>query len=289
MATVTAQMVKELRDRTGAGMMDSKKALQEADGDIDKAIAVLRERGMAKAAKKEGREASEGVITAYLADDRRSGVILEVNCETDFVARTDKFKAFAQQLAAHVALAHPGTVDEMLTQPYSGESGKTVDDFIKETIATLGENIRLKRFQPVALENGGTLASYIHPGDKLGVMVAVETVGNSDSLQTFARDVAMHIAAAEPKAITRDDVDKTLVDAERAIYQKQAENEGKPAQVIEKIVSGKIDKFLSESVLLEQPYVKDNDKTVGDFVRETASTVGSDIAIKNFARFRLGE
>jgi elongation factor Ts len=285
---ISAQMVKELREQTGAGMMDCKKALAEAGGKFERAVEVLRERGIAKAASKEGRTTSEGLIVSHITSGEKLGVMVEINCETDFVARTDKFREFVAGVAQHVATSKAADVDSLLAEPMA--SGKSVSDFVKETIASVGENMQIKRFARVATD--GFVTNYIHPGDKLGVMVEIaagSAAADKDGFRAFARDIAMQIAATNPTAVSRDQLDQTFVAKEREILRHQTENEKKPAAVIDKIVDGRIEKFYSEVVLLEQPFVKDNDKTVKDIIKDKAAATGDNIQVRRFVRFRLGE
>jgi len=220
--------------------------------------------------------------------------MIEINCETDFVARTDQFKTFCMNIAKHVAanpsLGSAGSGDLLLPQPFSAKPSMTVGDAITETIAGLGENTILKRFARFETTSG-VVSYYVHPGDKLGVLVEISAKSSPkvDELKTFARDVAMHVAAASPAAVRREQVDSTAIDAEKSIFRKQAENEKKPAAIIDKIVDGKVEKYYAEVVLMEQSYVKDNDKTVGDLVKEMSSLQGEPVAISRFVRFRLGE
>ncbi len=284
---ISAQMVKELREKTGAGMMDCKKALAEAAGKYDRAVEILREKGIAKAASKEGRTTSEGLIVSQISGDKL-GVMVEINCETDFVARTDKFRDFVANVANHVANSKASDVPGLLAEPMA--SGKSVSDYVTETIASTGENMQIKRFAKINTD--GFVTNYIHPGDKLGVMVEIGSAkagSNAEAFRAFARDIAMQIAATNPTAVNREQLDPTLVAKEREILRHQTENEKKPAAVIDKIVDGRMEKFYSEVVLLEQPFVKDNDKTVKDIIKEKAAAMGDDIQVRRFIRFRLGE
>jgi elongation factor Ts len=285
---ISAQMVKQLRDQTGAGMMDCKKALAEAAGDFEKAVTVLRERGIAKASSKEGRSTSEGLVASFIQPGDKLGVLVEINCETDFVARTDKFREFVSLIGKHIASSPASDVEALLNEKIAG--GKSVSDLLKETIGSIGENMQIKRF--VRFSTDGYLTSYIHPGDKLGVMVelaAGKDAAGKNGFTTFARDIAMQIAATNPQAVSRDQLDQTLVAKEREILRHQTENEKKPAAVIDKIVDGRMEKYYSEVVLLEQPFVKDNDKTIQDLVKEKTALVGESVQVKRFVRFRLGE
>lgn len=287
---ISAQMVKELREKTGAGMMDCKKALSETSGDVDKAVSLLREKGIAKAASKEGRATSEGIIATHVNPEERMGVLVEINCETDFVARTDKFKQFAREIATHVAEQAPGSLDELLNQPMKDHGGKSVSDHVKEFIGSLGENTQIRRF--ARLDDGNYVTTYVHPGDKLAVLVEIEGghkhAGNPVFKQ-FARDVAMQVAATNPQAVRREEMNQETLQNEREIYRKQVLNEGKPEKIVDKIVDGKIEKYFSETVLMEQLFVKDNDKTIQDVVKETTNAIGDTLRIRRFVRFRLGE
>lgn len=286
---ISAKMVKELREKTGAGMMDCKAALGETAGDFEKAIALLREKGIAKATSKEGRTTSEGIIAHRIGGGDKLGVLVEINCETDFVARTDQFKVFAKEIADQVASTKVRTVDELLESKLAA-GGKTVSELVKGIIGSLGENTQIKRF--VRFEGGGNVTAYIHPGDKLGVIVEITSgkpPADMDKFRTFARDIAMQVAAMSPKCVGRQELDQTAIAAEREIYRHQAQNEGKPVNVVDKIADGKIEKWYSEVVLMEQRFVKDNDKSIGDLVKEYSAAAGDTFVIKRFARFRLGE
>jgi elongation factor Ts len=285
-AEISAQAVKALREQTGAGMMDCKKVLADAAGDVKRAIELLRERGLAKAGKREGRATSEGVIA--IATEGARGGIVELGCETDFVARTDDFTRLAAELARTVARDPQASSAAALEQaPIDGEK---VSDRITAAIAKLGENIVVKRAAQLTAPAGGLVGGYLHAGGKLGVLVALSTQAKGPALQTLAKDLAMHVAAADPSpvAVDRGGVSKDLLDSERSIYRKQAEQTGKPPAVIEKIVEGRVAKFLSEIVLVEQPFVKDPDRTVGDLLREAAGQLGGPVAVASFQRFKVG-
>ncbi len=288
---ITANMVKELRVKTGAGMMDCKKALAETDGDTEKAIDFLREKGIAKAAGKAGRQTSEGLIVSKLANDLKSGAILEISCETDFVARTEDFQKFSSQLIDQ-ALAEDSAenIDAFLSRPFTANAGQSVAEAVQVQIGKLGENMQLRRVERFAVEDGGALSVYIHPGDKLGVLVEFSGVSDAaaDAFTRLARDIAMHIAAAAPQAITRDQLNQDSIDREREIYRQQAINEGKPEKIIDRIVDGKIDKFYGEITLLEQAFVKDPDTSVGDLLKSKAAEIGESLAVTRFARYLLG-
>ena len=286
MAEISAQAVKALREQTGAGMMDCKKVLADAGGDPKRAIELLRERGLAKAGKREGRATSEGIVA--IATLGEHGGIVELGCETDFVARTDDFNKLAADLARAVARdAQAGSAAALQQAPIDGEK---VSDRISAAIAKLGENIVVKRAAHVAAPPAGVVGGYVHAGGKLGVLVALSTRAAGDGAQALAKDVAMHVAAADPTpvAVDRNGVRKELLDAERAIFRKQAEQTGKPPAVIEKIVEGRVAKFLSEICLIEQPFVKDPDRSIGDLLREAAAAQGGAIAVTRFERFKVG-
>ena len=271
MATVTAAMVKELRERTGAGMMDCKKALAETAGDMSKAADYLREKGIAKAAKKSGRIAAEGAVAAYVSADGKIGAMAEINCETDFTANNENFRALVKEITEQVAKVNPADLDALNE---SKIGSKKVSDLVTEATATIGEKISVRRF--VRYETKGKLISYIHMGGKIGVLV--EMSGGSDEV---GKDVALQIAAMNPIAIDRDRVDAAELEHEKEILRKQALEEGKPEKIVERMVEGRIKKFYKEVCLVEQEFVKDNEKTVQDIL--------GDVKVLNFARFQLGE
>ena len=274
---ITASQVKELRERTGAGMMDCKKVLTETNGDEEKAIELLRERGLSKAAKKSGRIAAEGLAAAYITDDKKVGVVVEVNAETDFVAKNEEFKAFVADVAKQVATKNPANVEELLARESIAEAGKTVQEVLTNKIATIGENMSIRRFERFETENG-TIATYIHGDGKIAVLVEME---NAD--ETLAKDVCMQIAAARPEYLDRASVPADRVEKEMEILKAQAMNEGKPAEIAEKMVQGRIGKFYSEICLVEQPFVKNPDEKVGKMVE------GKGAKIVRFARLEKGE
>jgi len=285
-AEISAQAVKALREQTGAGMMDCKKVLADAGGDLKRAVELLRERGLAKAGKREGRATSEGIVAIATAGGR--GGIVELGCETDFVARTDDFMRLASELAGAVARdATAASAAALQAAPIDGEK---VADRITAAIAKLGENIVVKRAAHLAAPAGGVVGGYVHAGGKLGVLVALATQKAGDAAQALAKDVAMHVAAADPTplAVDRDGVKKELIDSERAIFRKQAEQSGKPPAVIEKIVEGRVAKFLSEICLVEQPFVKDPDRSIGDLLRDAQASLGGAVSVTGFERFKVG-
>lgn len=269
MAQITAAMVKELRETTGAGMMDCKKALSATDGDKEKAIDWLREKGISKAEKKAGRVAAEGAVFACV--DGSVGVILELNCETDFAAGNEQFRTLGDKILAHIAKTNPADLDALL----SGDlGGKKVSDLVTEATATIGEKILLRRF--VRYESAGRIGSYIHMGGKIGVLVDLS--GGDEAL---AKDVAMHIAASNPQAIDRAGVDASAIEHEKEVLRKQALEEGKPEKIVDKMVEGRINKFYKEVCLVEQEFVKDPDKKISDVLGGNA--------VKAFTRYQLGE
>jgi len=278
--TITAAAVKELRDRTGAGMMDCKKALTEADGDLQEAITILRTKGLAAASKKAHRKASEGVVA--VVGDAAKMAVLELNCETDFVARNPQFQEFAVALAEQALATGVADVEELRAQPFAGEPEHTVEQAISHLIATIGENIVLSRIATVKARPGHRLSSYIHGGGKIGVVVE-----GSDSVSDEAlHDVALHVAASQPRFVARDEVTDDILAAERKIALQQAVDQGKPEHIAEKIVTGKMEKFFEQEVLLEQPFAKDTDKSVAQYLRESG---GDDAIVASFVAFRLGE
>ncbi|MBD7910441.1 MULTISPECIES: translation elongation factor Ts [Clostridium] len=283
---ITAKSVKELRERTGAGMMDCKKALTETNGDIDKAIEFLREKGLAAAAKKAGRVAAEGLVKTYITDDNKTAGIVEVNCETDFVAANDQFVSFADRLAKMAAETSVATVEEFLEEKYEGE--KTVKEALTELIATLGENMTVRRFKKFQVEKGA-VQTYIHGGGRIGVVVELGCETESPVLAEVAKEICMQVAAANPLFLSKNDVDNEALEKEKEIYRVQALNEGKPEKIVDKMVMGRIQKYYKEVCLLEQLWVKDGDKTITKFVEEKAKEVGSPITINSFVRFERGE
>ena len=270
MAQITAALVKELREITGAGMMDCKKALVECEGDKDKAIDYLREKGIAKAAKKAGRIASEGVVAA--ASDGKTACIVEINSETDFVAKNENFLALVKKIAEHIVACKPADMDALNA---SQMDGKTVAEVMTEAVASIGEKLSLRRFEVYTTEDG-KLATYIHMGGKIGVIVEL-----SGGDETLGKDVAMQIAAAKPQCIGRDDVDQEALAHEREVLRKQALEEGKPEKIVEKMVDGRINKYYKEVCLVEQEFVKDSDKTIKDIL--------AGVEVRRFARFEMGE
>lgn len=291
MAEITAASVKDLRERTGAGMMDCKKALAQTDGDLEKAIEYLREKGLAAAAKKSGRIAAEGLVTAYIRDDKKVGVLVEVNCETDFVEKNPDFIKFANDVARLIAEKAPADVEALSTLTL--QDGKTVAETITGLISTIGENMTVRRFARFELAASGLIDYYIHMGGKIGVLIEcgvtkAETAGNAE-FAALVKDLAMQVAAAKPEYLTRAEVPAEVLEREKAIYKAQAMNEGKPEAIAEKIMLGRLDKFYKEICLQEQVFIKDSDKTVNKLIGELAAKLGENITIARFARFEKGE
>ncbi|RDI47428.1 translation elongation factor Ts [Falsibacillus pallidus] len=272
---ITAQMVKELREKTGAGMMDCKKALTETNGDMDKAIDFLREKGIAKAAKKADRIAAEG--TTFIQSAGNEAVILEVNSETDFVAKNEGFQNLVKELAAHLLSNKPASVEEANAQTM--ENGKTVEAFINESIAKIGEKLSLRRFEIKTKGDNAAFGEYLHMGGRIGVLTVLD--GTTDA--GLAKDVAMHAAALNPKYISRDQVSQEEVDREREVLTQQALNEGKPENIVAKMVEGRLSKFFEDICIVDQPFVKDPDQKVGKVVAAKGAT------IVELVRYEVGE
>ncbi|MBL4645646.1 MAG: elongation factor Ts [Rhizobiales bacterium] len=286
---VTAAMVKELRQATGVGMMDCKNALQENDGDMEAAIDWLRKKGLSKAAKKSSRVAAEGLVAVVV--DGNNAAIVEVNSETDFVARNDQFQALVKNIS-DIALSSDGTVAAIAAAKY-GDEGKTVADTIVTAIATIGENISLRRADKLSVDNG-VIASYVHNSvapnlGKIGVLVALETTGDKEAVAAGGKMIAMHIAATNPMALGPDDLDPAVVERERTVLIDQAKASGKPDNVVEKMVEGRIRKYFEEVTLIKQSFVIDTDYTVESFVEKLAKDVGTDVKLAGFRMFKLGE
>ena len=273
---VTASLVKELREKTGAGMMDCKKVLTETDGDMEKAIELLRERGIAKAAKKSGRVAAEGLVECYISEDGKVGAAVEVNSETDFVAKNDEFRTFVMNVAKQVVEKNPKDVEELLSQEAIFEAGKTVNEALIGKIATIGENLSIRRF--VRFESKGLLEKYIHGDGKIAVLINM-TKGDKET----AKDLCMQIAAARPEFVRREEVPQERVDKEMEILKAQAMNEGKPEQIAEKIVQGRVGKFYEEICLVDQVFVKDSSMKVSDLLKQ------KDADVAEFVRLEKGE
>ncbi|WP_017185276.1 translation elongation factor Ts [Alkalibacillus haloalkaliphilus] len=272
---ISAKLVKELREKTGAGMMDCKKALQETDGDLDQAVEFLREKGMSKAAKKADRIAAEG--STHIVTEGNTAVMIEVNAETDFVAKNDEFKNLLDVLANHILTHKPATVEEAFEQKINGE--ETVSEYITSAIAKIGEKLSLRRFEIFESDENSAIGAYIHMGGKIGVLTQLEGTTDED----VAKDVAMHVAAINPDYLSREEVDQEVVDTERERLKQQALEEGKPEHIVEKMVEGRLGKFFEDICLLDQSFVKDPDQTVKKYVESKGASV------KSFVRYEVGE
>ena len=281
---ITAQMVKELRETTGAGMMDCKKALTEADGNMEKAIDLLREKGLSKAAKKADRIAAEGLVNIEMNAEGNAASIVEVNSETDFVAKNQDFKDFVKDVAQMVLEGDYAEVPALLAANH--KEGKALQDVLNDRIATIGEKIDVRRFAKLSVDGK---VGYIHGGGKIGVLVQLETSANDEKVVALGRDIAMQVAAMNPKYISRDDVDKDYIAHETEVLTQQALNEGKPANIVEKMVVGRLNKELKEVCLLDQVFVKDSELTISKLVAKVAKEVGADIKVAGMLRYEVGE
>ena len=275
MSAISKDDVLSLREKTGAGLIDCKRALLESNGNLDEAVSILRKKGVATAAKKAGRDAGEGIVAECISENRKKGILVEVNCETDFVAKNDDFVAFASDVAK-----------KLLDDPNVDlESQRT------EQVAKIGENIRISRSSSLLLSNNGIVESYVHTGAKVAVLLSLSTVSNeaanSDKLIELAKDLCMHIAATSPVCVSRDDVPQELIQKETEIAQAQAE--GKPPQAVEKIVAGKLDKYFSNSCFLEQSFVKNPDQSINNLLMSISKELGDEVKVENFLRFQVGE
>lgn len=289
---ITASQVKELRELSGAGMMDCKKALSNTDGDMDKAVEWLRENGLAKAIKKAGRIAAEGIVAVDVDADGKTASIVEVNSETDFVAKNEKFQAYVAEVAAQAKASSAADIEAFLAEPWAADTSVTVDGKLKAMVAVIGENMNIRRFEKVTTD--GLIVSYIHAGGKIGVLVEAATDSSSDGVKECLRNVAMQVAALNPKYLSSDDVDEEYKEHEKEILLSQAKNDpknaGKPDEIIEKMIIGRLNKELKEVCLLEQEYVKaENKESVKTYVQNTAKAENCQIAIKKFVRFETGE
>lgn len=293
---ITASMVKELREQTQAGMMDCKKALVEAEGDMAKAVDILREKGLSKAAKKAGRIAAEGLVALLVSDDHKSGAIVEVNSETDFVAKNEEFKTFVSEVANFALKTKPVDMDALKAETF--EADKSLETVLNEKISKIGENMSIRRFALEEQEKGAVVG-YVHGAGKIAVLVNLASEAAADQLQELGKDIAMQVASMNPKYISSDDVDADYIAHEKEILMAQAINENeeeaakgkkkKPVEIIEKMVVGRLQKELKEVCLLEQVFVKNSDFTVGQVVKNVAKEVGSDISVVSIVRFEVGE
>lgn len=282
---VTAQMVKELREATGAGMMDCKKALTEADGNMERAVDILRERGLSKAAKKADRVAAEGLVTIKTNADNTLAAVVEVNSETDFVAKNQDFKDFVADVAEMVLEGDAADLDALLASNH--KEGKALKDVLNDRVATIGEKLDVRRFERISTK--GKVAGYIHGGGKIGVLIELATDSNDERVLTLGRDIAMQVAAMNPKYISRDDVDPEYIAHETEILTQQALNEGKSANIVEKMVVGRLNKELKEVCLVDQVFVKDSELTISKLIAKVAKEVASDISIASMVRYEVGE
>jgi elongation factor Ts len=309
MAEISAQLVKQLRDRTGAGMMECKKALTETNGDIEAAEIVLRKRGIAGASKKETRSTKQGLISIHVSDDGKLGVMVEVNCESDFVARTEDFQALASDVAAHIAATKPKLVkleevteaerenfkqhEALYTQKYTKDDSTTVGEMVKTKIAKLGENINISRFIIFEVAGYGAIGSYVHTGAQIGVTLEVNTSGalatETLEFKTLIRDIAMQVAAAHPQFVGKDEVPADVLKKEREIQRERALSEGKPEKMVDKIAEGRMAKFYEEVCLLEQPFIKENTVSMGELIKTASGKLGGVIQIGRFARYKVGD
>jgi elongation factor Ts len=290
MTQVTAAMVKALREQTGAGMMDVKSALTEAGGNMEEATKILRKKGLAAAGKKAGRITAEGAVTAFVGDN--AGVLVEVNCETDFVGRTETFRHFADEVAKVIAQTKADTVEALNNEPWPGDAeGQTVGQHVLAMIGSIKENIAIRRFVRYESAADAVLSSYIHAGGKIGVLVElVATSGEKSArMNEIAKDVAMHVAALEPRFVRREEVTQKDLDTEREIARDAAAKSGKPENIIEKMVSGKMDKFYGEACLLEQPYIRNDKQTVSEYLASAGKESGCAYTVTRFTRYKLGE
>jgi elongation factor Ts len=309
MAEISAQLVKQLRDMTGAGMMECKKALQKSDGDLQRAVEILRESGIAGATKKASRTTKQGVISSHIAADGKLGVLVEVNCESDFVARTEDFQALVSDIAGHIAATKPKFVrvedlteaeranfkehEALYEQKFGGDQGGTIGDLVKTKIAKLGENINVSRFALYEVTGNGVVGSYIHTGGQIGVLLEVGTgdqsVGSQEEFKTLIRDLAMQVAAASPQYVSKDKVPADVLEKERSIQRARALGEGKPEKMVDKIAEGRMSKFYEEVCLLEQPFIRENTISVADLIKTAASKLGGKIDVTRFTRFKVGD
>lgn len=290
---VTAAMIKELRELTGVGMSACKSALVETDGNIEEAIEYLRKQGLANAAKKAGRIAAEGLSYAYIADDNSVGVVVEVNSETDFVAKNDVFRTFVDNVAKQVAKSDAKDADALLEEKWIEDETKTVKEALTEKISVIGENLSIRRFEKVVNTGNSFLVSYIHAGGKIAVLVELATESKDAALVTAGKNVAMQIASMNPKFVSTDDVPAEFIEHEKSVLLEQAKNDpknaNKPEAILEKMLVGRLNKEMKEVCLLEQEYVLGDKISVGQYMKEVSKEIGADVTVKNFVRFETGE
>ena len=291
---VTAAMIKELRELTGVGMSTCKEALVEADGNIEKAIEVLRKKGLAQAEKKAGRIAAEGLSYAYISDDNKVGVVVEVNSETDFVAKNAQFQEFVNNVAKQVVNSDAKDVETLFTEKWVDDSSKTVKDALTEKISVIGENLNIRRFAKFVNDGSGYMVSYLHAGGKVAVLIELTTDKKDDALTEAGTNIAMQIAAMNPKYVCRDEISDEYLAKEKEILIEAAKNDpknaNKPENILEKMIAGKLNKELKEICLVDQEYVKAEDKeTVGQYIAKVAKEIGANVSVKRFVRFETGE
>jgi len=309
MAEISPNLVKQLRERTGAGIMDCKRALQETNGNIDEAEVVLRKKGIAGASKKESRSTKQGLVSAFISPNQKLGVLVEVNCESDFVARTEDFQSLASDIAAHIAQTKPSVVrieqvteaeranfkqhEALYEQKFVKDQNTTVGEFVKTKIAKLGENINISRFVIYQANGNGVIGEYIHHGAQIGVLLEVSTHSPSTAgkpeFQTLVHDVAMQVAAVPAQYVGKDSVPEDVLEKEREIQRDRARGEGKPEKMLEKIAEGRMGKFYEEVCLLEQPFIRENSISVGELIKTAGSKLGDEIAVSRFVRYKVGD
>lgn len=285
--SISASMVKDLREKTGAGMLDCKKALEENGGDLEKALDWLRQKGLSKAAKKAGRTTSEGLVGCSIAADGKRGVLVEVKCETDFVARGDKFQDFVKSVVTQLEGSFTADHDAFVGQPWHLDNATTVQDVLSGAIATIGENMQIGRSAEITAPTG-MVGSYIHSNGKIAVLVEVKADQINDAVRTVAKNVAMQIAAASPLSLDAESIDTAVLEREREVYRQKAREDGKPENIIEKIAEGAVKKFCKEVCLLEQPYIRDDKQTITDVLKAASKEAGCTINIGRFVRLQLG-
>ncbi len=287
---ITASTVKELRDKTNAGMMDCKRALEETNGDIDAAVTLLREKGIAKAAKKADRAANEGTITARIATDGKSGILLEVNCETDFVSKNENFQGFVSGIADTLIGTDAADLESALA---ATSAGQTVEDNLKAKITEIGENLLFRKYVRFAAQGEGAIASYIHMGGKVGVLLEIGAdkadTAASEGFRELIKDITLHIAALNPRGLAREDISAEIIAAEESIFRAQLIEQGKPEAMLDKIIPGMLKKFFSENCLLEQGFVKDPSVTLKSLLEAKSKELGDSLSIRRYVRFGLGE
>lgn len=286
---VTAAMVKELREVSGAGMVDCKNALVESNGDIDKAVEILREKGMAAAVKKAGRIASEGLCNAYISDDKKAAVVIEVNSETDFVAKNQEFKDFVGMAARQAAQSAAGSMEDFYAEKWIFDDALTVREALNQKISTTGENLNIRRYKKFDAEENSVFVSYIHGGGKVAVLIELISAVNNEAVVEAGKNLCMQIAAMSPQFVSRSDISDEFIQKEREILTQQAINEGKPENIAVKMVEGRLNKELKSFCLVEQEYVKDSELTVDGYLKAVGKEVSASVSVKGFVRYETGE